>query len=101
MNPPSADPALWSGRHASADLCRHFGVTTLEVFGLGDLAAGLSAGAAALAYVRATQGERLGHLTRLQRLRPDEVTEKDRHEYYQGNAPRAEAGLYVVPKVIE
>ena len=36
-----------------------------------------------------------------QRLRADEVTEKDRHEYYQANAPRAEAGLYVVPKVIE
>jgi DNA mismatch repair protein MutS len=72
-----ADPALWSGRHASADLCRHFGVTTLEVFGLGDLAAGLSAGAAALAYVRATQGERLGHLTRLQRLRPDDCMTLD------------------------
>ena len=35
------DPGLWSGRHATADLCRQFGVTTLEVFGLGDLAAGL------------------------------------------------------------
>jgi DNA mismatch repair protein MutS len=72
-----ADPGLWSGRHASADLCRHFGVTTLEVFGLGDLAAGLSAGAAALAYVRATQGERLGHLSRLQRLRPDDCMTLD------------------------
>src|ERR671922_83397 len=30
----------------------------------------LAAGAAALAYVRATQGERLGHLVRVQRLRP-------------------------------
>ena len=64
------DPGLWSGRHASTDLCRHFGVTTLEVFGVGDLGAGLAAGAAALAYVRATQGDRLGHLVRLQRLRP-------------------------------
>jgi DNA mismatch repair protein MutS len=64
------DSGLWSGRHANADLCRHFGVTTLEVFGVGDLGAGLAAGAAALAYVRATQGDRLGHLVRLQRLRP-------------------------------
>jgi DNA mismatch repair protein MutS len=52
-------------------------VTTLEVFGLGDLGAGLAAGAAALAYVRATQGERLGHLVRLQRLRPDDCMTLD------------------------
>jgi DNA mismatch repair protein MutS len=71
------DPGLWSGRHATADLCRHFGVTTLEVFGLGDLGAGIAAGAAALAYVRATQGDRLGHLVRLQRLRPDDCMTLD------------------------
>ncbi len=36
-----------------------------------------------------------------QRLRADEVTERDAHERYQLNAPRVEAGLYLVPKVIE
>ena len=36
-----------------------------------------------------------------QRLRPDAVTERDRHEEYQANAPRVAAGLYLVPKVIE
>ncbi len=36
-----------------------------------------------------------------QRLRPDEVTERDDRERYQLNAPRVEAGLYLVPKVIE
>jgi len=36
-----------------------------------------------------------------QRLRPDVVTEKDRHEQYQANAPAVAAGLYLVPKVIE
>lgn len=36
-----------------------------------------------------------------QRLRADEVTETDRHAQYQQNAPRVEAGLYLVPKVIE
>ena len=36
-----------------------------------------------------------------QRLRADEVTEADAHERYQRNAPRVEAGLYLVPKVIE
>ncbi len=36
-----------------------------------------------------------------QRLRPDEVTERDEHERYQKNAPQVEAGLYLVPKVIE
>jgi len=36
-----------------------------------------------------------------QRLRPDVVDERDRHEDYQRNAPQVEAGLYLVPKVIE
>jgi DNA mismatch repair protein MutS len=71
------DAGLWSERHASTELCRHFGVTTLEVFGLGDLGAGVATGAAALAYVRATQGDRLGHLLRLQRLRPDDCMTLD------------------------
>ena len=36
-----------------------------------------------------------------QRLRPDAVTEQDRHEHYQQNAPQVAGGLYLVPKVIE
>lgn len=35
------------------------------------------------------------------RLRPDVVTEIDQHELFQGIAPQVEAGLYLVPKVIE
>lgn len=37
----------------------------------------------------------------VQRLRADVVTEADRHERYQQDAPAVEAGLYLVPKVIE
>jgi aspartyl-tRNA(Asn)/glutamyl-tRNA(Gln) amidotransferase subunit C len=37
----------------------------------------------------------------VQRMRPDEVVDTDRREKYQRNAPRVEAGLYLVPKVIE
>ena len=36
-----------------------------------------------------------------QRLRPDAVDETDRRAAYQRNAPATEAGLYLVPKVIE
>jgi len=36
-----------------------------------------------------------------QRLRPDEVTESDRHELYQRNAPQLSGALYLVPRVIE
>jgi aspartyl-tRNA(Asn)/glutamyl-tRNA(Gln) amidotransferase subunit C len=36
-----------------------------------------------------------------QRLRPDTVTETDRRERFQAIAPATEAGLYLVPKVIE
>ncbi len=37
----------------------------------------------------------------VQRLRADEVTEKDQRERFQGIAPVVESGLYLVPKVIE
>ncbi|MEE9342346.1 MAG: Asp-tRNA(Asn)/Glu-tRNA(Gln) amidotransferase subunit GatC [Gammaproteobacteria bacterium] len=36
-----------------------------------------------------------------QRLRPDEVTETNQREQLQANAPQVEAGLFLVPKVIE
>ena len=36
-----------------------------------------------------------------QRLRADQVTETDQRELFQSIAPRTEAGLYLVPKVIE
>lgn len=37
----------------------------------------------------------------VQRMRPDDVLDTDRHAKYQRNAPRVEADLYLVPKVIE
>lgn len=36
-----------------------------------------------------------------QRLRADEVSETDHRDLYQENAPQVDAGLYLVPKVIE
>lgn len=36
-----------------------------------------------------------------QRLRPDEVLESDQRESFQAIAPETEAGLYLVPKVLE
>jgi len=36
-----------------------------------------------------------------QRLREDRVTEIDQHQLFQSIAPKVEAGLYLVPKVIE
>ena len=35
------------------------------------------------------------------RLRADAVTEPDQHALFQSIAPQVEAGLYLVPKVIE
>ncbi len=50
-----------------------------------------------------TQGiEPMAHpLDASQRLRADEVCETDQHEQFQRIAPKVEAGLYLVPKVIE
>jgi aspartyl-tRNA(Asn)/glutamyl-tRNA(Gln) amidotransferase subunit C len=36
-----------------------------------------------------------------QRLRPDEVAEANQRDWFQAHAPLTEAGLYLVPKVIE
>ena len=40
-------------------------------------------------------------LNMAQRLRADHVSESDQRELFQQNAPQVEAGLYLVPKVIE
>ncbi|MGH8762313.1 MAG: Asp-tRNA(Asn)/Glu-tRNA(Gln) amidotransferase subunit GatC [Nitrosospira sp.] len=37
----------------------------------------------------------------MQRLREDVVTEIDQRELFQSLAPQVEAGLYLVPKVVE
>jgi aspartyl-tRNA(Asn)/glutamyl-tRNA(Gln) amidotransferase subunit C len=37
----------------------------------------------------------------IQRLRPDAVSETNQREAFQAIAPQTEAGLYLVPKVIE
>jgi DNA mismatch repair protein MutS len=64
------DASAFAPRRAADDLRAHFGVASLERFGVADLTTGLTAAAGALAYVRATQGDALGHLTGLQRLAP-------------------------------
>ncbi len=40
-------------------------------------------------------------LDQTQRLRADLVTESNQREHFQAIAPQTEAGLYLVPKVIE
>lgn len=40
-------------------------------------------------------------LDQMQRLRDDAVTETDQRDHFQTIAPQTEAGLYLVPKVID
>lgn len=40
-------------------------------------------------------------LDQVQRLRADQVTENNQREHFQTQAPATDAGLYLVPKVIE
>lgn len=52
--------------------------------------------------VDTSQTEPLAHpLAMPQRLRPDIVTETNERERFQRNAAEVEAGLYLVPRVIE
>jgi len=43
----------------------------------------------------------IGFCDAAQRLRPDVVSETDQRESFQAIAPQVEAGLYLVPQVIE
>jgi aspartyl-tRNA(Asn)/glutamyl-tRNA(Gln) amidotransferase subunit C len=58
---------------------------------------------AELATVDAQQVEPMAHplIGQRQRLRADEISETDHHDQYQLNAPKVQASLYVVPRVIE
>jgi len=40
-------------------------------------------------------------MDQMQRLRPDEATESNQREHFQTLAPQVEAGLYLVPKVLD
>lgn len=56
----------------------------------------------ALSAIDTTGIEPMAHpLDQIQRLRDDVVSEQDIHQYVQQIAPKVEAGLYLVPKVIE
>ena len=55
-----------------------------------------------LSQVDTTKVEPLAHpLDIFQRLRMDEITEPDLRDKFQRIAPQVEAGLYLVPKVID
>lgn len=55
-----------------------------------------------MAAVDTTGVEPMAHpLDATQRLRPDEAVEPDRRDHYQQCAPATEAGLYLVPRVVE
>ena len=64
------EPSWFALRQAREKLAAHFHVHSLDSLGVGDMGAGLQASGAALAYLRETQGEALGHLSSLQRLAP-------------------------------
>ncbi|HYE94357.1 MAG TPA: DNA mismatch repair protein MutS [Terriglobales bacterium] len=95
------DPATFGGRRAASELCLHFNVASLEPFGLGGMSVGLQAAAGALAYLRATQGEKLGHLTRLSRLHTGDAlaldaTAVDTLELVEASDGRARTSLFGV-----
>ena len=55
-----------------------------------------------MSQIDTTQTEPLAHpLDVAQRLRTDHVTEENQRDKFQKIAPQTEAGLYLVPKVIE
>ena len=55
-----------------------------------------------MAAIDTSQVEPMAHpLNQTQRLRADEVTETDLRSLFQEGAPLCEAGLYLVPKVLE
>jgi DNA mismatch repair protein MutS len=70
------DPSGFALRAARERLAAHFRAP-LEAFGVGEMTAGVQAAGAALAYVSETQGDRLGHLARIQRLAREDAMALD------------------------
>jgi len=64
----AVEPGWFGPRTARDGLAAHFRGTPLEAFGVGGMTAGLQAAGAALAYLRDTQGDALGHVAEIQRL---------------------------------
>jgi len=71
------DDAWFAPRPARETLAAHFRAAPLEAFGVGGMTVGLQAAGAALAYLRETQGEALGHLTDIRRLDTGEAMALD------------------------
>lgn len=59
------EPFYFDARLAEQNLCRFFGVTTLEGFGVGDLRLGVAAAGAILRYLQDNKQNRLEHITSL------------------------------------
>jgi len=69
----TGEPSWFAVRQARERVAAHFRVPSLDGLGVGDMSLGIQAAGAALAYLQETQGESLGHLTRLQRLAPGDA----------------------------
>ena len=77
-------------------------VTDAEIPSVQEKLNGILGMIAEMQSVDTTGVEPMAHALDLaQRLRPDQVSEGDRRAAFQAIAPETEAGLYLVPKVIE
>ncbi|MES2354684.1 MAG: Asp-tRNA(Asn)/Glu-tRNA(Gln) amidotransferase subunit GatC [Pseudomonadota bacterium] len=77
-------------------------VTEQEAAEIGQKLTGIFALIEEMQAVDTTGVEPMSHAMDLvQRLRDDKVTEENQCERFQAIAPQVEAGLYLVPKVIE
>ncbi len=59
------------------DLLNHFGIPGLDGFGLGEIKPSLGAAGAVLAYARDLKMGRVGQVTRIERIRRDQIMELD------------------------
>jgi aspartyl-tRNA(Asn)/glutamyl-tRNA(Gln) amidotransferase subunit C len=93
LSPSEVNKIAWLGRIAiDADKVEAY---ARDLSGILDFVAQMGA-------VDTSDVEPMAHPQDLaQRLRPDVVTEPDQRERFQAHAPLVEAGLYLVPKVIE
>lgn len=60
-------------------ICKHFKVSTLKGFGIGDFVAGVSAAGAILQYFDTTQHDKLSHITHISRMVNDDYVWVDKY----------------------
>lgn len=104
-HPQPTDGWTFLPEHATPLLCEHFGVHSLDGFGIGDMPAGIGAAGAIIHYLRSQMHRDIGHLRSLTRWHPEshvfiDAASQEHLELVESRAGRKFTLLHAVDRTI-